>query len=95
MVDIPKPTLRHVNNIINKVLTLQNKPVKTLVVLSLYEMIQILRKKIRLMDSFNWIQSHEKILMNNTNKSRTKNFARENIDLFMQKKSEAGNRLID
>ena len=34
MVDIIKPTLRHVNNIFNKVLTSQNKPVKTLVVLS-------------------------------------------------------------
>ena len=33
--------------------------------------------------------------MKNTNKSRTKNFARENIDLFIQKKSEADNRLID
>ena len=29
------------------------------------------------------------------NKSRTKNSARENIDLFIQKKSEADNRLID
>ena len=29
-----KPTLRHVNNIFNKVLTLQNKLIKTLVVLS-------------------------------------------------------------
>ena len=28
MVDIPKPTLRHVNNIFNKVLTIQNKPKK-------------------------------------------------------------------
>ena len=45
MVDILKPTLRHVNNIINNVLTLQNKPVKTLIVLSLYEMIQKLRSK--------------------------------------------------
>ena len=34
MVDIIKPTLRHVNNIFNKVLTSQNKPVKALVVLS-------------------------------------------------------------
>ena len=34
MVDIIKPSLRHVNNIFNKVLTLQNKPVKTLIVLS-------------------------------------------------------------
>ena len=33
--------------------------------------------------------------MNNTNKTRTKNSARENIDLFIQKKSEADNRLID
>ena len=33
--------------------------------------------------------------MNNTNKKRTKNSARENIDLFIQKKSEADNRLID
>ena len=32
MVDIPKPTLRHGNNIFNKVLW--NKPSKTLVVLS-------------------------------------------------------------
>ena len=43
MVDIPKPTLRYVNNIFNKVLTLQNRPAKTLVVLSLYEMIQKLK----------------------------------------------------
>ena len=34
MVDITKPTLRHVNNIFNKVLTLKNKPIKTLFVLS-------------------------------------------------------------
>ena len=34
MVDIPKPTLRHGNNIFNKVLTSWNKPSKTLVVLS-------------------------------------------------------------
>ena len=34
MVDIPKPTLRHVNNIFNTVLTSQNKPAKTLIVLS-------------------------------------------------------------
>ena len=34
MVDIPKPTLRHVNNILNKVLTMQNKHKKILVVLS-------------------------------------------------------------
>ena len=34
MVDIPKQTLRQVNNIFNKVLTLQNKPIKTLFVLS-------------------------------------------------------------
>ena len=47
------------------------------------------------MGSFNWIQSHQKILMKNTNKTRTKNSARENIDLFIQKKSEADNRLID
>ena len=33
--------------------------------------------------------------MKNTNKPRTKNSARENIDLFIQKKSEADNRLID
>ena len=33
--------------------------------------------------------------MKNTNKTRTKNTARENIDLFIQKKSEADNRLID
>ena len=30
-----------------------------------------------------------------TNKTRNKNSARENIDLFIQKKSEADNRLID
>ena len=30
-----------------------------------------------------------------TNKTRTKNSLRKNIDLFIQKKSEAGNRLID
>ena len=58
MVDIPRPTLRHGNNIFNKVLTAWNKPSKTLVVLSWYEMIQKLRTKIRFMDSFNWIQSH-------------------------------------
>ena len=34
MVDIPWPTLRHVNNIFNKALALQNKPTKTLIVLS-------------------------------------------------------------
>ena len=34
MVDIPKPTLRYVNNIFNKVLTLKNKSTKTLVVVS-------------------------------------------------------------
>ena len=33
--------------------------------------------------------------MKNTNKPRTENSARENIDLFVQKKSEADNRLID
>ena len=33
--------------------------------------------------------------MKNTNKTRTKNSPRENIDLFIQKKSEADNRLID
>ena len=32
--------------------------------------------------------------MKNTNKTRTENSARENIDLFIQKKSEADNRLI-
>ena len=34
MVDIPKPTIRHANNIFNKVLTSQNKPTKILIVLS-------------------------------------------------------------
>ena len=34
MVDIPKPKLKHVNNIFNKVLTSQKKPTKILVVLS-------------------------------------------------------------
>ena len=33
--------------------------------------------------------------MKNTYKTRTENSARENIDLFIQKKSEADNRLID
>ena len=33
--------------------------------------------------------------MKNTNKPRTKNSAWENIDLFIQKKSEADSRLID
>ena len=33
--------------------------------------------------------------MNNTNKSRAKNYARENTDLFIQKLSEADNRIID
>ena len=45
------------------------------------------------MGSFDWIQSHQKILMKNTNKPRTKNSTRENIDLFVQKIPEA--RLID
>ena len=58
MVDIPRPTLRHDNNIFHKVLTAWNKPAKTLVVLSEYEMIQKLRTKIRLMGYFNWIQLH-------------------------------------
>ena len=31
----------------------------------------------------------------NTNKPRTENSVRENIDLFVQKKSEADSRLID
>ncbi len=44
------------------------------------------------MGSFNWIQLNQKFLMKNTNKPRTKNSARENIDLFAQKKSET--RLI-
>ena len=34
MVDISRQTLRHVNNIFNKVLTAWNKPSKALVVLS-------------------------------------------------------------
>ena len=33
--------------------------------------------------------------MKNTYKPRTENSARENIDLFVQRKSEADNRLID
>ena len=33
--------------------------------------------------------------MKNTNKNQTKNSERENIDLFIQKKSEADNKLID
>ena len=33
--------------------------------------------------------------MKNTKKTRTKNSLRKNIDLFIQKKSEADNRLID
>ena len=33
--------------------------------------------------------------MKNTNKTRTKNSSKKNIDLFIQKKSEADNRLID
>ena len=33
--------------------------------------------------------------MKNTNKPRTENPARENIDLLIQKKWEAGSRLID
>ena len=45
------------------------------------------------MGSFNWIQSHQKILIKNTKKPRTKNSARENTDLFAQKISET--RLID
>ena len=44
------------------------------------------------MGYFNWIQSHQKILMKNTNKTRAKNSTRENIDLFVIKISEA--RLI-
>ena len=47
------------------------------------------------MYSFNWIQSHYKILMKNTKKTRTKNSARENIAFIIQKKSEADSRLID
>ena len=47
------------------------------------------------MGSFNRIQSYQKILIKNTNKPRAENSARENIDLFVQKKSEADNRLID
>ena len=34
-------------------------------------------------------------MIKNTNKPRTENSARENIDLLFQKKSEADNRLID
>ena len=34
-------------------------------------------------------------MIKNTNKPRTENSARENIDLFVQKKSEADNGLID
>ena len=34
-------------------------------------------------------------MIKNTNKPRAKSSARENIDLFVQKKSEADNRLID
>ena len=34
-------------------------------------------------------------MIKNTNKPRTENPARENIDLFIQKKSEADNKLID
>ena len=34
-------------------------------------------------------------MIKNTNKPRAKSSARENIDLFVQKKSEAYNRLID
>ena len=34
-------------------------------------------------------------MMKNTNRPRTKNSAWENIDLFIQKNSEADNRLID
>ena len=55
-------------------------------------MIQELRTKIRLMDSFNWIQSPYKILMKNTNKPWAKNSTRENTDLFVKKISET--RLI-
>ena len=35
MVDIPRPTLRHGNNIFNKALALQNKPTKRLIILLL------------------------------------------------------------
>ena len=34
-------------------------------------------------------------MIKSTNKPRTENSARENIDLFVQKKSEADKRLID
>ena len=34
-------------------------------------------------------------MIKNTNKPQTENSAWENIDLFVQKKSEADNRLID
>ena len=47
------------------------------------------------MGSFNRIQSHQKILMKITNKPRTENSTSENIDLFVQKNSEADSRLID
>ena len=48
--------------------------------------------KIRLLSSLNWIQLNQKFFMKNKNKPKTKNSARENIDLFAQKKSET--RLI-
>ena len=41
------------------------------------------------MCSFGLIRSRYKILVKDTKKTRTKNSARENIDLFTQKKSEA------
>ena len=47
------------------------------------------------MGSFSWIQTHQKIFKQNTKKPRTKNSTRENIDLFVQKKSKAGSRLIN
>ena len=47
------------------------------------------------MGSFKWIKSHQKILIKNTNKPRTENSARDNIDLFVQKKSKADSRLIN
>ena len=54
MVDIPKQTSRGAN-IFNKALTSRNNPIKRLIILSYHKTTQKLRKKIRLMGSFNWI----------------------------------------
>ena len=69
MVDIPKPTLRHVNNICIKVLTSQNKPVKTLVALSLYETTQKIKDK----NPINWFLQLDSIALENFDEEHEQN----------------------